>query len=56
VTARLALSDLKQQAAESGTTTPRAALLKSAGIRVTASDDHGEGVEWVAKDPFVLID
>ncbi|HUP24365.1 MAG TPA: NlpC/P60 family protein [Thermoanaerobaculia bacterium] len=37
-------------------TSPRAALLASATIRLSASDHHGEGVEWVAKDPFVLLE
>ncbi len=32
-------------------TSPRAALQKSATIRVTATDTHG-GQAWVAKDPF----
>ncbi len=36
-------------------TTPRAALLASAGVRMSASDYHGQGVEWVGKDPFSLI-
>jgi cell wall-associated NlpC family hydrolase len=31
----------------------RAALCSAAGVRLTASDRHGEGVEWVAKDPFL---
>ncbi|MFQ5528346.1 MAG: NlpC/P60 family protein [Thermoanaerobaculia bacterium] len=39
----------------SAATTPRAALMASAGVRLTASDRHGSGVEWVAKDPFVLL-
>ena len=39
----------------SAATTPRAALTKSAGVRLTASDSHGRGVEWVAKDPFFLL-
>jgi hypothetical protein len=39
----------------SAATTPRAALLASAGVRLTASDQHGRGVEWVAKDPFTLL-
>jgi hypothetical protein len=37
-------------------TSPRAALLASATIRLSASDHHGEGVEWVAKDPFRLLE
>jgi hypothetical protein len=37
-------------------TSPRAALLASATIRLSASDHHGEGVEWVAKDPFLLLE
>jgi len=40
----------------SDVTSPRAALLASAGVRLTASDYHGKGVEWVAKDPFVLLE
>jgi len=40
----------------SAATSPRAALLASAGVRLTASDYHGKGVEWVAKDPFVLLE
>lgn len=39
----------------SSATSPRAALLLSAGVRVTASDHHGTGVEWVGKDPFILL-
>jgi hypothetical protein len=39
----------------SAATTPRAALKASAGVRITASDYHGEGVEFIAKDPFILI-
>ena len=37
--------------AGSKATSPRAALQKSATIRVTATDSHG-GQSWVAKDPF----
>ncbi len=40
----------------SAATSPRAALRASAGIRLSASDYHGAGVEWVAKDPFHLLD
>lgn len=40
----------------STTTSPREALCASAGVRLTASDQHGSGVNWVAKDPFVLLD
>jgi cell wall-associated NlpC family hydrolase len=40
----------------SSTTSPREALCRSAGVRLTASDQHGAGVEWVAKDPFILLD
>jgi len=40
---------------DSSSSSPRAALRKSAGVRLTASDYHGTGVEWVAKDPFVLL-
>lgn len=40
---------------DSTSSSPRAALRKSAGVRLTASDYHGAGVEWVAKDPFVLL-
>ncbi len=39
----------------SKTTSPRAALRKSAAVRVTASDFHGTGVKWKAKDPFLLL-
>ena len=39
----------------SKTTSPRAALRQSSGVRLTASDYHGTGVQWVAKDPFVLL-
>ncbi|HMB72364.1 MAG TPA: hypothetical protein VKQ06_02245, partial [Gammaproteobacteria bacterium] len=35
----------------SAATSPRAALCKSATVRVTATDVHG-GQAWVAKDPF----
>jgi hypothetical protein len=35
---------------------PRAALIKSATVRITASDEHGRDVKWVAKDPFVLLE
>jgi hypothetical protein len=35
--------------------TPRDALRASAGVRMTASDYHGEHVKWVAKDPFTLL-
>jgi hypothetical protein len=40
----------------SDATTPRNALLKSATVRLTASDEHGRGVTWVAKDPFLLLE
>ncbi len=40
---------------DSTSSSPRAALRKSAGVRLTASDYHGTGVDWVAKDPFVLL-
>jgi cell wall-associated NlpC family hydrolase len=40
----------------SRTTSPREALARSAGVRLTASDQHGSNVEWVAKDPFLLLD
>jgi hypothetical protein len=36
-------------------TSPREALKVSAGVRMTASDIHGKGVAWVAKDPFSLL-
>lgn len=39
----------------SDTTSPRAALCRSAGVRLTASDQHGTGVEWVGKDPFETL-
>ncbi|MCP4151909.1 MAG: hypothetical protein GY757_29475 [bacterium] len=39
----------------SGTISPRIALLRSAGIRLTATNFHGENVDWVAKDPFELL-
>ena len=39
----------------STTTSPRQALLRSAGVRMTATDYHGRGVEWVAVDPFALL-
>jgi len=39
----------------SKTTSPRAALRRSSGVRLTASDYHGQGVQWVAKDPFLLL-
>lgn len=39
----------------SATTSPRAALRNSAAVRITASDWHGQNVEWVAKDPFISI-
>ena len=39
----------------SAATSPRAALLSSAGVRITASDYHGKNVEWIGKDPFVLL-
>lgn len=38
--------------AGSGATTLRAALRASACVRLTDSDYHGEGVEWVAVDPW----
>jgi hypothetical protein len=40
---------------DSTASSPRVALRTSAGVRLTASDYHGTGVEWVAKDPFVQI-
>jgi hypothetical protein len=40
----------------SSATSPRAALCASAGVRLTASDYHGAHSEWVAKDPFELLD
>jgi hypothetical protein len=39
----------------SAATSPRAALVASATIRLSASDHHGDGVEWVGKDPFLLL-
>ncbi len=42
--------------AGSAASSPRDALRASAGVRMTASDYHGSGVEWVAKDPFSLLD
>jgi cell wall-associated NlpC family hydrolase len=39
----------------SKTTSPRAALRQSSGVRLTASDYHGTGVQRVAKDPFLLL-
>jgi len=39
----------------SSTTSPRAALLRSAGVRLTASDAHGAGEEWMAVDPVVVL-
>ena len=36
-------------------TSPREALRVSAGVRMTASDVHGRGVEWVSKDPFAHL-
>jgi hypothetical protein len=39
----------------SKTTSPQAALRRSSGVRLTASDFHAQGVQRVAKDPFVLI-
>ena len=41
--------------AGSKATSPRAALKKSATIRVTATDTHG-GQAWVAKDPFSYLE
>jgi len=41
--------------AGSASTSPREALRVSAGVRMTASDSHGRGVRWVAKDPFSLL-
>jgi len=41
--------------AGSKATSPRSALLSSAGVRLTATDYHGRGVEWVAVDPFTLL-
>lgn len=41
--------------AGSGATSPRAALLRSAGVRLSASDEHG-GAAWRARDPFRLLD
>lgn len=40
----------------SRTTTPRDALIASAGVRQTATDHHGRGVEWLAVDPIALLD
>ena len=39
----------------SKTTSPRAALQRSAGVRLTASNYQGPGIQWVAKDPFLLL-
>ena len=39
----------------SAATSPRAALLASATVRLTASDYHGQGAEWFALDPCSLI-
>ena len=39
----------------SAATSPREALKKSAGVRLTASDYQSDGVEWVAKDPFLMV-
>lgn len=39
----------------SDTTSPRVALCRSAGVRLTASDRQGRDVEWLAKDPFVVL-
>ena len=39
----------------SKTTSPRDALRQSSGVRLTASDFHGQGVQWVSKDPFLLL-
>lgn len=36
--------------------TPRAALRRSATIRVTATDVHGAEQVWVAKDPFFYLE
>lgn len=41
--------------AGSFSTSPREALKVSAGVRMTASDSHGRGVEWVGIDPFALL-
>ena len=41
--------------AGSFSTSPREALRASAGIRMTATDAHGKGVLWVAKDPFSVL-
>ncbi len=38
----------------SSTTSPRAALLRSASVRISASDVYGSA-EWLAFDPFVLV-
>jgi hypothetical protein len=40
----------------SKTTSPRAALRRSSGVRLTSSDYHGKGVKWIAKDPFIVLD
>jgi len=39
----------------SRTTSPREALLASAGVRLTASDQHGQGVTWTAVDPIEVL-
>ena len=39
----------------SAATSPREARKKTAGVRLTASDYQSDGVEWVAKDPFLMV-
>ncbi len=46
---------LESGGGDSSCTSPRAALRRSAGVRITASDYQRSGVEWVAKDPFLLL-
>ena len=41
--------------AGSTATSPREALKRNAGIRVSASDAHTVNNTWVAKDPFILL-
>lgn len=46
---------LESGGGNSSCTSPRAALRRSAGVRITASDFQSSDVEWVAKDPFLLL-
>ena len=54
-TAEIGPIAIESGGAGSFSTSPREALKASAGVRMTASDAHGRGVEWVGLDPFSLL-